>query len=63
MRRSPFFKQAELVLRVLPHVHNEDRFAIKGGTALNFFVLNMPQGGSAYKDRTQRSNTGQCFPM
>jgi predicted nucleotidyltransferase component of viral defense system len=43
MRRSPFFKQAELVLRVLPHVHNEDRFAIKGGTALNFFFLDMPR--------------------
>ena len=43
MKGSPFFKQAELVLRVLPHVHDEDRFAIKGGTALNFFILDMPR--------------------
>ncbi len=43
MKRSPYFKQAELLLRVLPHVQKEDCFALKGGTALNFFVLNMPR--------------------
>ncbi|MFA4874264.1 MAG: nucleotidyl transferase AbiEii/AbiGii toxin family protein [bacterium] len=43
MKTSVFFRQAELLLRVLPQVHDEDCFAIKGGTALNFFVLNMPR--------------------
>ncbi|MBN1282884.1 MAG: nucleotidyl transferase AbiEii/AbiGii toxin family protein [Proteobacteria bacterium] len=43
MKGTPFFKQAELVLRVLPHLHDEERFALKGGTALNFFVLDMPR--------------------
>lgn len=43
MKRSPYFKQAELLLRILPQVHEEKRFALKGGTALNFFVLNMPR--------------------
>jgi predicted nucleotidyltransferase component of viral defense system len=43
VKRSLFFKQAELLLRVLPHVYDEDCFALKGGTALNFFVLNMPR--------------------
>ena len=31
------------MLRVLPHVHEEKCFALKGGTAINFFVLNMPR--------------------
>lgn len=43
MKRSPYFKQAELLLRVLPQVHEEKRFALKGGTALNFFVMDMPR--------------------
>lgn len=32
-----FFRQAELLLRVLPSVKNEEVFALKGGTAINFF--------------------------
>lgn len=43
MKGSPYFKQAELLLRVLPQVHDEKCFALKGGTALNFFVLDMPR--------------------
>jgi len=31
------------MLRVLPHVAAEDCFALKGGTAINFFVRNMPR--------------------
>ena len=33
-----FFRQAELVLRVLPLVNQEEVFALKGGTAINFFL-------------------------
>lgn len=43
MKNSPFFKQANLILRVLPHVSEEKCFALKGGTALNFFVVDMPR--------------------
>jgi len=43
MKKSPYFKQAELLLRVLPLVNEEKRFALKGGTALNFFVMDMPR--------------------
>jgi len=43
VKNSPFFKQADLMLRVLPSLHDEKRFAIKGGTALNFFLLDMPR--------------------
>lgn len=43
MKRSTYFKQAELLLRVLPAINEEKYFALKGGTALNFFVLDMPR--------------------
>jgi predicted nucleotidyltransferase component of viral defense system len=42
-RDSVFFRQAELLLRVLPLIHEEADFALKGGTAINFFVRNMPR--------------------
>jgi len=40
---SPYFKQAQLMLRILPHVAAEDDFALKGGSAINFFVREMPR--------------------
>lgn len=38
-----YFKQAELILRVLPLVDREAVFALKGGTAINFFVRDLPR--------------------
>lgn len=38
-----YFKQAELLLRVLPLVDREVVFALKGGTAINFFVRDLPR--------------------
>jgi predicted nucleotidyltransferase component of viral defense system len=38
-----FFRQAELLLRVLPLVNQEDVFALKGGTAINFFLRDLPR--------------------
>ncbi len=38
-----FFRQAELVLRVLPLVNQEEVFALKGGTAINFFLRDLPR--------------------
>jgi predicted nucleotidyltransferase component of viral defense system len=38
-----FFKQAELLLRVLPFIDKESVFALKGGTAINFFISDMPR--------------------
>lgn len=43
MKDSPYFKQAQLMLRVLPHVATEKHFALKGGTAINLFVRDMPR--------------------
>lgn len=43
MKASPFFKQADLVVQILPFVNAETCFALKGGTAINFFVRNFPR--------------------
>ena len=43
MKPSRFFPQVELLLRSLPHVAAERCFALKGGTAINFFVRDMPR--------------------
>lgn len=43
MRDTVFFKQADLLLRILPLIYKEDVFALKGGTAINFFVRDLPR--------------------
>lgn len=35
--------QVDLLLQVLPHTMKEDSFALKGGTAINLFVRDMPR--------------------
>lgn len=42
-RRSPFYRQAALVVRVLPNVARRDEFALKGGTAINLFLRDLPR--------------------
>lgn len=42
-KSNPYFKQAELVVQVLPLIAKYDCFALKGGTAINLFVQNMPR--------------------
>ncbi|MCP3876712.1 MAG: nucleotidyl transferase AbiEii/AbiGii toxin family protein [Desulfobacteraceae bacterium] len=43
MKKNKYFEQAKLMLSILPIVGQEKDFALKGGTALNFFHLNMPR--------------------
>lgn len=43
MKDSPYFKQAELLLRILPIINRHPVFSLKGGTAINFFVRNLPR--------------------
>lgn len=43
MKDSIYYRQAELVLQVLPDVLPEKVFALKGGTAINFFVRDLPR--------------------
>lgn len=42
-RNSIHYQQAQLLIRVLPFVAKESCFALKGGTAINLFVRNMPR--------------------
>ena len=41
--RKDFLEQARLMLRILPHVAAEESFALKGGSAINFFIWDMPR--------------------
>jgi predicted nucleotidyltransferase component of viral defense system len=43
MRDTVFFRQAELLLKILPLIYREDMFALKGGTAINFFIRDLPR--------------------
>ncbi len=43
MKDTVFFRQAELLLRILPLIHKEEVFDLKGGTAINFFVRDLPR--------------------
>ncbi len=40
---SQYFKQVQLLIRVLPLVTEEACFAVKGGTAINLFVRDLPR--------------------
>lgn len=40
---EPFRRQVDLLLRCLPHVAVEDAFALKGGTAINLFLHDLPR--------------------
>ena len=42
-RRNPFYRQAALVVQVLPHVARREEFALKGGTAINLFLRDLPR--------------------
>lgn len=41
--RERFRRQVDLLLRCLPHVAEEDDFALKGGTAINLFLHDLPR--------------------
>jgi len=42
-REDGYFRQVQLLVRLLPHVAKEECFALKGGTAINFFVRDLPR--------------------
>ena len=43
MDKNLFHQQAELLISILPHMTKDTDFAIHGGTAINFFVRDMPR--------------------
>lgn len=42
-RQSIYYKQVQLLLQVLPFISQHDCFALKGGTAINLFVRDLPR--------------------
>lgn len=42
-RNSVYFKQVQLLIRILPFIEKEKCFALKGGTAINLFVRDFPR--------------------
>lgn len=42
-KNSIYYKQVQLLLEALPYVSTEECFALKGGTAINMFVRDMPR--------------------
>ncbi len=44
MNKNSFYQQADLLISILPYIMTEDTdFALHGGTAINFFVRDMPR--------------------
>lgn len=43
MSQSKYIRQVELILQVLPEIFKDKNLALKGGTAINLFVRNMPR--------------------
>jgi hypothetical protein len=42
-RTSIYYKQVQLLLQVIPFISRYDCFALKGGTAINLFVRDLPR--------------------
>ena len=40
---NPYYRQVQLLVRVLPFIAEEDCFALKGGTAINLFLRDLPR--------------------
>lgn len=40
---TPYYKQTDLLLQVLPIIAKFDDFALKGGTAINLFIRDLPR--------------------
>jgi len=43
IKDTVYYQQANLVLDILPLFASEKRFALKGGTAINFFIRDLPR--------------------
>ncbi|MGD9108093.1 MAG: nucleotidyl transferase AbiEii/AbiGii toxin family protein [Gammaproteobacteria bacterium] len=43
MKNNKFYQQVKLMLQLLPIVAEEKCFALKGGTAINFFIRDLPR--------------------
>ena len=41
--KTPYFNQVRLLVNLLPIVEKQTCFALKGGTAINLFIRDMPR--------------------
>lgn len=41
--RISYEEQVKLLVQMLPYIAKEETFALKGGTAINLFVRNLPR--------------------
>ena len=42
-RQNKHYQQVKLLVQTLPHIAKAQQFALKGGTALNLFIHNLPR--------------------
>ena len=42
-RTSIYYKQVQLLMDVIPFIAKEETFALKGGTAINLFIQDLPR--------------------
>jgi predicted nucleotidyltransferase component of viral defense system len=42
-RNNQYFQQAKLLIRIIPFIANTPCFAVKGGTAINLFIRELPR--------------------
>ena len=62
MNDTSYFKQARLLLTILPLINKFPNFALKGGTAINFFVRNLPRMGKT-KHQQALEKLINCFSL
>jgi predicted nucleotidyltransferase component of viral defense system len=43
IRETPYYKQVDLLLQILPVISEIENFALKGGTAINLFLRDLPR--------------------
>ena len=43
MFEKKYLDQVRIILNILPLIGKHEEFAIKGGTAINFFIFNLPR--------------------
>jgi len=43
MNDNKYYRQVQLLLNILPMVLEDKRFALKGGSAINLFIRDMPR--------------------
>ncbi len=56
-------RQVALLVQILPFIAEEDYFALKGGTAINLFVRDLPPRAwpGCGSDRGRQPKRGSCW--